>query len=170
MQRMEQFTKQQLDEPSLPPYPSTSSTSSSSTSSSSPMSMGMMRMPGGKRGRKLPPDIDSFLGPLSPNRMGGGGSGSNESLERPLGIDDLAFITITPEAVGSNEVCSFSSSSSSSSYPLSSFYFSSALKSLLSSAPSWYICFPSPPSHFSHSFVFRVQQQRMSDDGRTSIL
>ena len=95
---MEQLTKQQLDEPALPPYPSSSSSSSPSSSS---MGM-MMRMPGGKRGRKMPPDIDSFLGPLSPNRLGGGGT--IESSERPLGIDDLAFITITPEAVGSSEV------------------------------------------------------------------
>ena len=102
LQRMEQFTKQQLDEPALPSY----SSSSSSPSSSSSMGMGMMRMPGAKRGRKMPPDIDSFLGPLSPNRLGSGsgGGGSNESSERPLGIDDLAFITITPEAVGSSEV------------------------------------------------------------------
>lgn len=98
LQRMEQFTKQQLDEPALPSY------SSSSSPSSSSMGMGMMRMPGGKRGRKMPPDIDSFLGPLSPNRLGSSGGGTKENSERPLGIDDLAFITITPEAVGSSEV------------------------------------------------------------------
>ena len=59
----------------------------------------------------MPPDIDSFLGPLSPNRLGGGGT--IESSERPLGIDDLAFITITPEAVGQVR------SVSDVSYPLS---------------------------------------------------
>ena len=96
---MEQLTKQQLDEPALPPYPSFFPL----LPLPPPSSMGMMmRMPGGKRGRKMPPDIDSFLGPLSPNRLGGGGT--IESSERPLGIDDLAFITITPEAVGSSEV------------------------------------------------------------------